>query len=382
MINCKFISNGISIQYDQILRPCCTWEFDQEWANENHLDKIENIAVWHQSPQILKRKQQLDNDVWPDNCVNCAKREAARNFNNIRSNGNSAYSHYANDDITLEIRPGNVCNFACQTCWPDASSRVADFQVKAKIINRSNLNSYAITNFDFLDTIKHRIKDVVLLGGEPFYDKNCLKFLSWCRDNISANLTMFTNGSFVDFDFIEKYHGNITLVFSLDAVGMPAEYIRFGTIWNEVHENYKKCRTYSNVNIKVNITASVYNYVYLADLLKFLIDDNQQAISIGYVYEEYLQVKTIPRENRKKIIDQLFVAVSLITKSTFKQEQKIYLIRSLNVIISELKNKKFDSVNHNNLIEYIKKLDKVKNIDILNYCPEVVTYLAPAVKQN
>ena len=35
-----------------------------------------------------------------------------------------ALQYIPTDDITLEIRPGNTCNFACQTCWPEASSRV------------------------------------------------------------------------------------------------------------------------------------------------------------------------------------------------------------------------------------------------------------------
>lgn len=376
MINCKFISNGISIQYDQILRPCCTWEFDQEWANENRLDKIENIAVWHKSPQILKRKQQLDNDVWPDNCVNCAKREANNNFNNMRSNGNSAYSHYTDDDITLEIRPGNVCNFACQTCWPDASSRVADFQVKAKIIDRSNLNSYAITNFDFLDTIKHRIKDVVLLGGEPFYDKNCLKFLAWATNNLNSNITLYTNGSAIDFKFIETFPGTINLTFSFDAVGKPAEYIRYGTDWDLVFTNYKKCKTYSNVVVKTNITASVYNYLYLNELIKLLLDNNQDNISIGYAQENYLRPTVIPLKHRNQIINRLSDGVLFIVKSTLSPQQKSYLVNAINTIIKELKNNYFDSENHQYLLTYISKLDAVKKVIINDYCPEVAEYLS------
>jgi ubiquitin C-terminal hydrolase len=50
----------------------------------------------------------------------------------MRLNGDAAYSHYAQDELVLEIRPGNTCNLACQTCWPQASSRVTDYYRKAK----------------------------------------------------------------------------------------------------------------------------------------------------------------------------------------------------------------------------------------------------------
>ena len=96
-----------------------------------------------------------------------------------------------------------------------------------------------IDDFDFLLPVAKRIKNVVLLGGEPFYDKACLKFLSWAQDNLTANLMMFTNGSVVDLDFLQSYPGRITLVFSIDAVGPAAEYVRYGIVWEEFLKNYQ-----------------------------------------------------------------------------------------------------------------------------------------------
>ena len=149
---------------------------------------------------------------------------------------NSAYKNYNVTDITLEIRPGNVCNFACQTCWPAASSRVtsffqqAGFDVTTPDRPKFGIDGTAnIVDYEFLDSIKDRIKDVVILGGEPFYDKSCLAFLDWAIKNLSANLTLFTNTSIIREDIISAYPGTLTIVSSLDAVGKPAEYIRFGT---------------------------------------------------------------------------------------------------------------------------------------------------------
>ena len=136
----------------------------------------------------------LAQGVWPKNCNFCKQQESQGRNDSVRLNGLSSYSNYSQDDITLEIRPGSVCNFACQTCWPAASTRVKSYydQAKITIVKKDLLTSVDVEeknnfeNFDFLNPIAHRLKSVVLLGGEPFYDKNCLNFLDWWNQNTHA----------------------------------------------------------------------------------------------------------------------------------------------------------------------------------------------------
>jgi molybdenum cofactor biosynthesis enzyme MoaA len=373
MLNCKFITNGISIQQDQVLRPCCSWEFDQDWAKNNNIKTVE-IANWHRSKDVLEIKEQLDRNEWPKQCVNCSWREQAGDYNNMRSNGNSAYSHYDDSDITLEIRPGNVCNFACQTCWPEASSRVANFQYRAGIIDKRPTDEL-IDDFDFLKPVSHRIRDVVLLGGEPFYDKNCRKFLDWSREHLTATQMIFTNGLFVDYDFLDNYKGKIILIFSLDAMGSAAEYIRFGTIWDQVWENYKKCRSRKNIEIRVNVTTSVYNYIYIKPLFDLLSTDWPDLITFGSVNESHLQAKNIPTETRQPIIDSLVTIAPLIQQLDIVEHQKQHVVNYVQVMIDNLTNLEFDHKSYQYLTKYIESLDRVKNIQIKEYCPEVAEYL-------
>lgn len=373
MLNCKFITNGISIQQDQVLRPCCTWNFDQDWANSNNI-KTTDLANWHSSENILKIKEQLDRGEWPTQCTRCKGREEAGDYNNMRSNGNSAYSHYTDSDITLEIRPGNVCNFACQTCWPKASTRVANFQYRAGIIKERPADEL-IENFEFLEPIAHRIRDVVLLGGEPFYDKHCRKFLDWSRQHLTATQMIFTNGLFVDYDFLDNYNGKIILIFSLDAIGKAAEYVRFGTVWDQVWENYKKCRSRENIEIRVNVTTSVYNYIYVKPLFELLSLHWPDLITFGSVNEGYLQVKNIPIENRQPIIDSLITVAPLIEQLDIVEHQKQHVVNYVQVMIENLKNQEFDAKSYQYLKKYIESLDRVKNIRIEDYCPEVAEYL-------
>ena len=112
-MNCIFATNGIGIKYDGILRPCCQYQ-----GNTEHINNVLDVDAWR-SKHILPVVEQPG---WPTECTRCEQFEAQGRNDSMRLNGERAYSHYTNDDLTLEIRPGNTCNFACQTCWPQASS--------------------------------------------------------------------------------------------------------------------------------------------------------------------------------------------------------------------------------------------------------------------
>lgn len=365
----------MSIQYDGVIRPCCTWVVDEKWKKENHYTKINNIENWHNSPQVVEKREMLERGEWPSNCVNCKNAEESGRNDSMRGNGNNAYYHYDEKDITIEIRPGSVCNFSCQSCWPEASSRVRHFMDKAGLIDKNEVDSSSITNFEFLSPVSHRIKDIVLLGGEPFYDKNCLKFLRWAVENIDANIMIFTNGLYIDYDFIESYKSNITLILSIDAVGDPADYIRYGSDWNKVRENYFKVRKYNHVEVRVNITTSVYNFCYLEELLDFFREDWPDLVTFGYAHEPHLQPNVIPLEKRPKIIQSLERIPNKIWKSDIHEDQQHNTINAIVSIINKLKHDTFNLEQYTYLCSYIEKMDRVKKISIKSYCPELYEIL-------
>lgn len=369
-MECKFIKHGIALAYDQVAKPCCEWRLDDAWKNQNHISQV-NLSTWHQSPQVVKFARQLEANSWPTPCTKCATIESQGRADSIRGNGNQSYKHYQKDDITLEIRPGSVCNFACQTCWPEASSRVADYHARAGLVNIKDVNSNSLDNFDFLLPVAHRIRDVVLLGGEPFYDKSCLKFLSWAQQNLSASIMMFTNGSRIDLDFIKSYPGRLTLIFSLDAVGQPAEYIRYGTDWTQVIENYHLVRTMPNVETRVNVTCSVYNYLYIEELIEFLAKDWPAVVSFGVPNHNYFKESVVPLQHRAPMIDSLNRAVDLVKSTNIESGQKSNAINALSSIIENLHNLPWNQSEHEKLCDFINRMDNVKQIKLKDYCKEL-----------
>jgi molybdenum cofactor biosynthesis enzyme MoaA len=373
-MECKFIKHGIALSYDQIVKPCCQWPINNSWSSQNHLSKVK-LETWHQTPQVLSIKNQLEKNEWPKECTRCEKHEQSGRYDSMRGNGNNGYADYQNDDITLEIRPGSVCNFACQTCWPAASSRVAQYYHKAGLININSVNSQEYNDFDFLKPIAHRIKDVVLLGGEPFYDKSCKKFLQWSQQNLTSNIMMFTNGSLIDFKFLESYPGKITVIFSLDAVGRPAEYIRFGTVWQEVLDNYIKVKALPYIETRVNITCSVYNYIYLEPLIELLCRDWPDVVTFGRPNESKFSESAIPIEYRKEIINSLYKSIKIINETDIEPGQKSNAVNAIKSHVHKLQTCQWIESDYNALCDFIKRIDKVKNIQIKDYCSQVSDFL-------
>lgn len=368
-MHCKFLRHGLAISYDTVTKPCCAFTYDKK----NSVTAYDmDLSTYHDSDYIKSLSAQLENGTWPKECVRCQNNEE-QGKSSIRNNGNRAYKHYNDRDITLEIRPGNVCNFACQTCWPAASSRVTSFYKQAGFdINSPTLgpavsDTSNITDYKFLESIKHRIKDVVLLGGEPFYDKNCISFLLWATKNLNSNITLFTNTSVLKEDIISSYQGTLTIVSSIDAIGKPAEYIRFGTEWNTIEQNYKKLNSFSNVKNRVNITASAYNFYYISDVIDFLIPDWPEVVSFGMAGEQKFREWVVPLHLRKAIIDRLEGSIEKVNRANIPLDQKQHATVNCQAIIKNLREQDYNEEQHTILKNFTRKLDKVKNINSADY---------------
>lgn len=371
-MECKFITNGIAIGYDGIVKPCCIFNVDEQWKKTNNLNDID-LNNWHRTDSVIKIKNELDNDKFPTECSRCEINEIENRGDSMRLNSISAYSEYQEQDITMEIRPGSTCNFACQTCWPQASSKVRQYYKNANIpFKDDNVKSI---NYDKLIPIIHRLKSIVILGGEPFYDKECKKFLNWLVTNkVSANITMFTNGSFIDKNFLTNYDGKITIVFSLDSFGKSAEYIRFGTEWETVLSNYKWLKSLPNVELRVNITTSPYNYVYLPELIRWLMKDWPSLVTFGVATTSkihfYMDESSINEESRNFLINEYELLIKELEKSSIHHYQIDNTCGVLRSIINNLKSKIYNQTNNRQLKEFINKMDSVKGITMFDYCPE------------
>jgi sulfatase maturation enzyme AslB (radical SAM superfamily) len=374
-MDCKFLSNGIAIQYHNFLKPCCEWRQDEQWVQNHNIKKVD-IVNWHQHKDLVDARELLARDEWPANCESCKQTESQGRQDSMRLNGQSAYGSFGPNDLTLEIRPGSVCNFACQTCWAPASSRVEHYYQQAQIINPfKDLVKNKFDGFDFLLPVVDRLKTIVVLGGEPFYDPNCLEFLKWSNQHTKAEMLVFTNGSVLDLELIQGFKQKFTLVFSLDAIGKPAEYIRFGTKWQEVINNFNSVRKLANVEVRVNITTSIYNFYYFADIVDMLLADWPAVVTFGIAVENMFTEAVIPTEQRVKIIARLELILNKVNTANIESGQKSNTINAITSIINNLKTVPYNKEFHDQFKEFVSKMDAVKKINLIDHCPEIADIL-------
>ena len=374
-MDCKFLTNGINLKYFDFVIPCCEWKYDENWVKEHNINKV-NLISWHQHQDLIDAQNELAQNIWPKKCSSCQQTESLNKQASLRLNGINAFQHYNDSHLTLEIRPGNICNFACQTCWPAASTRVATFYKQAGIPDQQqDLKKNLITNFDMLLPITDRLKSIVVLGGETFYDPNCLSFLDWCSKNTSAEIVTFTNGSIIDLDLLKKFK-KIIVVFSLDATEKAAEYIRFGTVWPTVLENFNTVKSLPNVTVRVNITTSVYNFYYFSDVIDLLIKDWPEVVSFGIANKDMFSEKVIPLELRSPIINKLQNCYINIVEANIEQGQKSNALNTIKSIINNLNNNEYNPMLHKEFKTFVNKMDQAKKIKFQDYCPEIANLFA------
>jgi len=202
-----------------------------------------------------------------------------------------------------------------------------------------------------------------------------LKFLDWASHNLIANITMFTNGSHVDWNWVNNYEGKITMVFSLDAVGRPAEYIRFGTIWDQVYNNFICAQQHPKIQLRVNITTSVYNYNYINDIIDLLIMEWPAVVTFGTPRSKYLLEHVIPVPQRHNTIAKLKQSVEKIQNAKIEFGQKANAANALNSIIHNLQTQPWNTVEYEKLCDFIKSMDRVKKINVADYCQDLYDLL-------
>jgi hypothetical protein len=158
-------------------------------------------------------------------------------------------------------------------------------------------------------------------------------------------------------------------------VGKPAEYIRYGTDWDQVYKNYYQIQQYANVELRVNITTSAYNYIYLEEIIDMLIIKWPAVVSFGTPFQNFLKEAVIPIQHRQDIIDSLARAISKIQGAKIAIGQKQ---NAMNAILSIKNNLEKSPHNADGFIrwrKYVHDLDRVKHINIQDYCEFVGSIL-------
>ena len=336
----------------------------------------------------FRKRRNLQFGIFPD-----------RHFQQSFSESN--IQEYINNDNLqphfYHISLSNLCNLGCIMCNSDNSSIVArDFKT-AGIISEDkptllDWTTNKIVWNSFLDHIvkNKKIISVHFMGGEPLYHKKFYEFINHCIDmkHYNFHLTFVTNGTIVpDKEFIEKLKKfkSVQIEVSIEGFDDSNNYVRFPSDWKIIKKNIEKYMLYTNENISLCLR-TVPQFFTLLDydqLLQWCLDnkiivDSNVITNPIFFKPAYLpnEIKTIIKAKLEKFL--INDSNSKISSINVRDSSNIETCISNNVkIILNLLGEPVQDKEKQmqDMISYLAKLDKVRNIDIREKLPKFLNFI-------
>lgn len=224
----------------------------------------------------------------------------------------------------FDIRFGNMCNLACRSCYPEASSQFNKEVIKLfpisdignyHNISTKNLNEWYTTEVfeKNIDSQLENIQTYYMNGGEPTIIQNNLVILQKMIDaGVSKNISIIFNSNMTNnrkefYDLLPHFK-QIRFMCSIDGYGSMQEYLRYPSKWSQIDSTLTKLVTMGLTNLLVRPTPVIYkpNLEYITDLFdyfdsistKYKVDINISPIIL--MEPDYLDFYYLPLDYKQR----------------------------------------------------------------------------------
>jgi len=321
-------------------------------------------------------KDSIRMDILPPECEQCPRKEAVvghsrrlffRDILNPMLEGKDYdYSKNFHDIYFLEFNMSNICNLKCRMCNGISSSTWIKEELKLDALSKdymrpvdnpefgyTNLSEEIVDRLFETPEVFTNLAYLSIKGGEPYMEPANKKVFKKLIDmGIAKNITLdvTTNGTIVDEEFHELAHqfGHTKWTVSIEGTGKLYQYIRGGEHFTieQLTENLKSFEQFDRVIIAV--TVQTYNIAHLHKIKDWYREVCKSNYSIYFnnvvATPPYLNPRVLPDNILKKIKFKL-------PNINYIQDPKL---------ASQLKT----------FINFTKDLDKIRNTNILEVCPE------------
>jgi organic radical activating enzyme len=311
--------------------PCCIaktnideFGFHRPLGNTTRESMMEIVN----STQMKQLRLDMLSDVKNPMCSRCHYDDEILS-NSFRSNSNKLYDKHfdnvmaaTNEDGSLsefkmryfDIRFNNICNFKCRTCGPDFSSQWEQENIKNNIYQHQILKN---NKKEFLEEVLDQIPNIELAyfaGGEPLITEEHYIILEEMirqgRTDIALSYnTNLSNLKFKNKDLLglwKHFSKSVQIYASVDHYGERAEYIRHGTDWAIIEENFLLAKKSSYIQLQMNTVLSLYNYTTILEFYQYLFDkrlyspsDNTYSI-YNMASPEFLTSNILPQHHKEE----------------------------------------------------------------------------------
>jgi MoaA/NifB/PqqE/SkfB family radical SAM enzyme len=380
--------------------PCCSNPTELGNLKFQTLDEIWN------GDAMKKLRLEMFGDQLPQSCEVCNSQvqgETLKDFYNqkFKDSFSEVETNTLDDgsvkDIKIkgfDFRISNKCNFKCRTCWAKLSSSI-NFETRT-----NNLGAYyedpilSITNyFDFKKMYQDNVNNLELIefsGGEVLLMDEHYEMLEYfIANNKQSQIelrynTNFSTINYKNYDIINLWSkwdpSKLFVSISIDEIGTRSEYVRYGTVWNNLSSNIKKIissfeteKFNNRFLINANIVVSIFNVNRIPEILTYLLD-------IGFIRKEYnfnnfvlspegnmrngiYNLELYPIEQRQQIKEKLL---------NFSETYPVNIDNHIRQIVEKLDNPEPPDKNKiKEFLEDTKKIDKIRNQNLLEVIPEL-----------
>jgi len=272
--------------------PCCLSDPALDDYGNTNMSTINEL--WNSELARKLRKNMLE-DKPTQTCQRCYELEADADAYTLRKNLNNKFGHHFDktadtlEDGThnepnfgyMDFRFSNLCNMKCRTCSPTFSTmwyddyikkfgHVAPDVAKAKFLQLKNKPGFMDELWPLLDTVE----EVYWAGGEPLITDVHWEIMNhWVETGQSENITINYTTNFSQLEYkrqniidLWKKFKTVNVAASLDGCWDRAEYIRDGTIWNDIVKNREQLlKEAPEVDFSITPTVSMMNVWHLPD---------------------------------------------------------------------------------------------------------------------
>lgn len=323
-----------------------------------------------------KTKNSIRNNIIPAECLQCTRKEeivghSRRLFfkdilNPMLEGTNYDYSQNFHDIYFLEFNMSNICNLKCRMCSGINSSAWVKDDLKLDSMSKEYDRPINNPEFGYINRSNEIIEKLFqdpapfmnlryldIKGGEPYMEPANKTILKKFIDlGIAKNITLdwTTNGTIVDEEVhdLAKEFGHTKWTISIEGTDGLYEYIRSGKnfTFEQLNENLKY---YNFDRVIISVTIMAYNIAHLDKIKNWYDKIAKENYSIYFknvvVTPSYLNPRLLP--------------TNILQNISYKLPNIIY------------KQDKNLSGMLPTFINYTKDLDKIRNTNVLDYCPEL-----------
>ena len=297
---------------------CCHAQFQTDTTIVGTYDQALG-DIWNSEKYKKTRLDFLNNKI-PSECIRACydKEKQGSDSNRLQVNKRFSKDGYlqsqTNEDGSLDNKPtyldirfGNLCNFKCRMCGPDASTSWYKDTLET---GWSKTMDYYTDNKDFWADVPQFIPDleeVYFAGGEPFIQEGHYKMLTLLIESGYAKNIHLSYNTNLSYHKFKKYNlpelwahfKKVSLWPSVDGYGSRVEYSRKGLSWSKFEKHA--------IMFKDNITTissviSIYSITSMPDLILWCKRNNFNFYGTTLIQPSEQKVTCLPKETKQDII--------------------------------------------------------------------------------